>query len=125
MSTFFSLQDRRFRIGETVLEHTGPCHPCSRMEENFGPGGYNAMRGHGGITARVVEGGTIHVGDAVEKMPLGEAVEEGRLTLDGNKRREYRPQAIGFVCRILVGAGSFKAVANDTVESCRVGGQFP
>lgn len=73
----FSLQDRRFRIGEAVLEHSGPCHPCSRMEENLGPGGYNAMRGHGGITAMVVEGGTIRVGDAVERLPLGEESAEG------------------------------------------------
>ena len=74
----FSLQDRRFRIGNAVFEHSGPCHPCSRMEENFGPGGYNVMRGHGGITARVVEGGIIRVGDEVERLPLGEEVmEEG------------------------------------------------
>ena len=74
----FSLQDRRFRIGGAVFEHSGPCHPCSRMEENFGPGGYNAMRGHGGITARVVEAGVIRVGDGVERLPLGEeTIEEG------------------------------------------------
>ena len=73
----FSLQDRRFRIGSAVFEHSGPCHPCSRMEENFGPGGYNAMRGHGGITARVVEAGIIRVGDTVVRLPLGEEVTEG------------------------------------------------
>ena len=60
-----ALKNKKFRIGEAVLEGTKPCPPCSRMEENLGHGGYNAMRGHGGLNARVIQAGKISVGDQV------------------------------------------------------------
>lgn len=63
-----ALKDRRFRIGSAVFEGSGLCQPCSRMEENLGPGGYNATRGHGGILARVIEEGVITVGDSLEPL---------------------------------------------------------
>jgi len=59
------LSDKRFRVGGALLEATGGCHPCSRMNDILGEGGYNAVRGRGGLTARVIEGGEIAVGDAV------------------------------------------------------------
>ena len=70
-----ALKGARFRIGEALLEGSGPCAPCSRMEENLGPGGYQAMRGHGGITAIVVEAGVIRVGDAVTGVSLKASTE--------------------------------------------------
>ena len=60
-----ALKDKQFRVGEALLEYTGLCHPCSAMEATFGAGGYNAIRGHGGITAKIIESGTLQIGNSV------------------------------------------------------------
>lgn len=65
-----SLKGRSIKIGSATLAVTGPCAPCSRMEEELGTGGYSAVRGHGGVTARVIKPGFIKLGDTV--LPLAE-----------------------------------------------------
>lgn len=66
----FSLKGRRFRIGQAIFETTGWCQPCARLQNNLGPGTFQAVRGHGGITARVLQSGIIRLEDSVSVEPV-------------------------------------------------------
>jgi len=70
-----ALRARRFTIGELLFEGTGYCAPCRRLEETLGRGGFNASRGHGGITARALSDGWIAIGDEV--VPAGSDAARG------------------------------------------------
>jgi MOSC domain-containing protein YiiM len=60
-----SLQKQRFAIGEAILVGTSSCAPCDKMETALGEGAFQAMRGHGGICARIERSGVIRTGDRV------------------------------------------------------------
>ncbi len=72
-----ALKGQWIRIGESaIVAITGACHPCTRMEDSLGAGGLNAMRGHGGMTATVVQGGMIRLGDTIRRIDRpGETLE--------------------------------------------------
>lgn len=66
-----ALIGKQFQLGQDViLEATGDCVPCNRMEENLGPGGYQSMVGHGGITCKVIKGGSISLGDKLSSVKV-------------------------------------------------------
>ncbi len=54
----------RLRMGEAVLEITGECHPCERMEE-LRAGLRVALAGQRGMLARVAQGGLMRLGDSI------------------------------------------------------------
>ena len=63
--SLFKDQPMHLIINDVILEITGPCEPCSKMEASIGIGAYNAMRGHGGVNAKVIMGGKLKPGDIV------------------------------------------------------------
>jgi MOSC domain-containing protein YiiM len=56
----------RFRVGEAMFEYRGPRSVCRYIERLTEPGMTQALKGRGGICARVIEGGVVRVGDGVE-----------------------------------------------------------
>jgi MOSC domain-containing protein YiiM len=60
------LRRKRVRIGETVLEYDRSRPPCRHVQDLSEPGMTRALRGRGGICARVVQAGSIKVRDTIE-----------------------------------------------------------
>ena len=58
-------QGQRIAVGRAILEVTIPCEPCSRIEE-IRPGLQEALQNRRGVLCRIVVGGLISVGDAIE-----------------------------------------------------------
>lgn len=58
------LVGRRFRIGNALCIGTRLCEPCAHLEKMTGKGGLARMMVHrGGLRARILEDGTIRIGD--------------------------------------------------------------
>lgn len=55
-----------FSIGEIVCEGVRGCPPCVHLEEVTGKHVMKALVRTGGLRARIVRGGTIRIGDAIE-----------------------------------------------------------
>jgi MOSC domain-containing protein YiiM len=56
----------RFLVGEVVFDYRGPRSVCRYIERLTEPGMTQALKGRGGICARVTENGTVRVGDEIE-----------------------------------------------------------
>jgi MOSC domain-containing protein YiiM len=56
----------QFRVGDVVFEYRGPRSVCKYVERLTGPGMTQALRGRGGVCARVIAGGAVRVGDEIE-----------------------------------------------------------
>lgn len=55
----------RIQIGDVTLAVWRDCAPCELMEETVGPGARAALKGRAGVSATVVTGGVLTVGDRV------------------------------------------------------------
>jgi MOSC domain-containing protein YiiM len=59
------LLGHRFRVGDVLLEGVKDCPPCVHLEGLVGQAVVEPLLERGGLRARILEGGTLHVGDAI------------------------------------------------------------
>jgi MOSC domain-containing protein YiiM len=64
----------RLRIGPALLEVTGACTPCDQLEQ-VRPGLRREIYGRRGMLCRVIEGGIVHRGDGIQRVPLAAAAQ--------------------------------------------------
>lgn len=62
------LRFQRLQIGDAIFETSALCDPCSRMDEALGKGAAAAMFGYGGLCAKIIQGGSLAVGDSVTRL---------------------------------------------------------
>lgn len=67
------LVGKRFRVGETVLEGGRLNFPCKYLEELLGMPVYMPLYNRSGLNCRIVTGGVIRPGDAIEPIDIAEA----------------------------------------------------
>lgn len=61
-----ALRHQQFAIGDAIFEANALCDPCSRMEQALGKSGFIAMLGHGGLCAKIIQGGIIKICDSIK-----------------------------------------------------------
>src|SRR5437588_10290084 len=59
------LLGRQFRIGDVLLEGVKDCPPCEHLQQLTGKPLLAPLADRGGLRARVLEGGTLRVGDPI------------------------------------------------------------
>lgn len=70
--------EEQFRVGDVVLEGAELCAPCSYLEQLLEKEGiHDALIHRGGLRARIVDGGTVSVGDQVRALTSGDDQGDG------------------------------------------------
>lgn len=54
-----ALVGREFRIQGVAFRGTEECHPCHWMDQAFGPGAYELLKGRGGLRALILSDGVL------------------------------------------------------------------
>jgi MOSC domain-containing protein YiiM len=70
------LLGQRFRVGDVLLEGVKDCPPCEHLQQLTGKLVMRPLLERGGLRARILEGGTLRVGDAIEQVPAADVVRQ-------------------------------------------------